>query len=184
MLSLTRKTDYALISLVHLANLEKGQTASAREIAEIYALPKALLMNILKQLGHSGLVESLRGARGGYTLAKPTNKVSVLDVLISMEGRFELTRCCRNSPVDQGECGPHDKGCPITCSMQKLHSFMKIFLQAVTLDSIANHDVDGALAEIGWNPPADLLHRAEPTYERELALSGVSSNGTATNGRL
>jgi len=176
MLSLTRKTDYALISLTHLAKLDKGETASAREIADLYELPKALLMNILKQLCHAGMIESMRGARGGYQLAHHPSEISVLDTLIAMEGRFELTRCCRNTPVPQGECGPNDKGCPISCSMKRLHAYMRLFLQAITLERIVDHDVDGALADIGWNPPGDLLACSNES-EEQLAAAASSSNG-------
>ncbi|NQU76949.1 MAG: Rrf2 family transcriptional regulator, partial [Planctomycetes bacterium] len=75
MLSLTRKTDYALLALTHLA-AEPAAVISAREMAEQYCLSQPLLMNVLKQLSASGLVSSVRGARGGYTLAKSAEQIT------------------------------------------------------------------------------------------------------------
>src|SRR3954469_11808548 len=67
MLSFSRKTDYALIALAHLAG-RAGQTASAREIAETYRLSVSLFIKILKVLQHKAIVRSVRGVKGGYQL--------------------------------------------------------------------------------------------------------------------
>ena len=75
MLTLTRKTDYALIALTHLAQARE-RCICAREIAEKYGLPSALLMNLLKQLAQKGLVKSSRGPRGGYTLGAPPGQIT------------------------------------------------------------------------------------------------------------
>src|SRR5262245_25494766 len=64
MLSFSRKTDYALIALSHLARLQ-GRTVSAREIAQAYGLPQALVMNVLKAMHRAGIVSSVRGVKGG-----------------------------------------------------------------------------------------------------------------------
>ena len=68
MLTLNRKSDYALISLSHLGRC-RGTITSAREIADTYQIPLPLLMNILKQLTREGIIASARGAKGGYRLA-------------------------------------------------------------------------------------------------------------------
>ncbi|MGB9625707.1 MAG: RrF2 family transcriptional regulator, partial [Phycisphaerae bacterium] len=76
MLALTKKTEYALIALTCLARAE-SRWVSAREISAQYGIPLALLMNILKTLAQSGLIRSVRGARGGYVLARPASDISV-----------------------------------------------------------------------------------------------------------
>ena len=65
MLSLTKKTDYALIALAYLAE-RPDRTVSAREIAGGFQMPVALVMNILKTLHHAKWLASTRGAKGGY----------------------------------------------------------------------------------------------------------------------
>ncbi len=79
MLRLSKKADYALISLADLAE-HAGQVISAREIAERCSLPVALLMNILKALHQRGILRSVRGASGGYQIAADLSALSLLDL--------------------------------------------------------------------------------------------------------
>jgi len=81
MLSFSRKTDYALIALAHLAG-RAGVTASAREIAVTYDLPVSLLMKILKALHHYGIVSSTRGVKGGYVLDYDLSQLSLYDLIV------------------------------------------------------------------------------------------------------
>src|SRR5690348_9902825 len=90
MFSFSRKADYALIALGHLAGRD-GQTVSAREIAETYVLPQALIMKILKALHHAGIVSSLRGVNGGYRLALDLHQVSLYQ-LIDIVRQIDRTR--------------------------------------------------------------------------------------------
>src|SRR5882724_6620780 len=96
MLSLSKKTDYALIALAYLAE-RPGRTASAREIAEARNLPSALLMNILKELHHHGIVQSIRGVKGGYQIAVDLKAKSLHDVVVAMEGPVRLVECAEES---------------------------------------------------------------------------------------
>lgn len=70
MLKLTKRTEYGLIALVHLAE-HTGRVISAREIGEQYPVPRRLLAEVLKDLQHASLIDSQRGAHGGYSLAHP-----------------------------------------------------------------------------------------------------------------
>jgi Rrf2 family protein len=79
MLRLSRKADYALISLGYLAE-RSGKVLSAREIAENCRIPQQLLMNLLKVLHGHGILRSVRGASGGYQLAGDLNRLSLLDL--------------------------------------------------------------------------------------------------------
>ena len=70
MLKLSKKVDYALIALMHLAQQDEG-ASSAREVATIYGMPQDLLAKVLQKLTRSGLVVSHQGMKGGYSLARP-----------------------------------------------------------------------------------------------------------------
>ncbi len=76
MLTLTRKTEYGLIAMCHLARIGR-KVVSARDIAEEHNVPLALLMNVLKKLNRAGLVNSVRGARGGYVLNSEPGQVRI-----------------------------------------------------------------------------------------------------------
>jgi Rrf2 family protein len=92
MLTLTRKTDYALIALTHLSQ-NKESCTSAREIATLYGLPLPLLMNVLKLLGQQGLAKSSRGPKGGYQLARSPNEITLHDIILAVEGPIQLVQC-------------------------------------------------------------------------------------------
>ena len=79
MLSFSRKTDYALVALAHLAG--RAGVASAREIGQTYGLPIALMMKILKRLQRNGIIKSVRGVNGGYRLGLDLHTVSLYDLL-------------------------------------------------------------------------------------------------------
>ena len=79
MLRLSKKADYALISLAYLAE-HRGHVVPAREIAERCQLPLPLLMNILKVLHQRGILRSVRGASGGYSISADLNRLSLLEL--------------------------------------------------------------------------------------------------------
>jgi Rrf2 family protein len=95
MLCLSKKSEYALVALAHLAE-HPGRTASAREIAQARSLPVALLMNILKNLQAHGLLRSTRGVRGGYQIAGDLNSLSLCDLIAIVE-------CVANA--GEADCG-------------------------------------------------------------------------------
>jgi Rrf2 family protein len=93
MLRLSKKVEYGLIALRHLALLPAGASATAREIAEEYALPYELCAKTLSQVSKAGLAASIQGVRGGYTLAKAPGKINLHEVIEAIEGEPALTEC-------------------------------------------------------------------------------------------
>ena len=71
MLRLSKKADYALMAMKHLAMRPDAPSASAREIAEQYDIPIELMAKVLQRLARRGLVTSHQGTRGGYRLGRP-----------------------------------------------------------------------------------------------------------------
>ncbi len=138
MLSLTRKTEYALIALTHLVRRE-GKPASARDIAQKYHLPVALLMNTLNELTHHELVRSTRGARGGYRLARSPETITLAEVIDATEGPLKLTACTGHEGhvAAEEDCDLHDV-CPLQGPVQWVHSRLEQFLGDVTLAHLAS----------------------------------------------
>jgi Rrf2 family protein len=136
MLSLTRKTHYALIALTHLASEPTG-CSSARQIAAVYRLPLPLLMNLLKQLTQQELVRSVRGPRGGYTLALPPDKIRLTDVVRAVEGPIHVTQCVPDQAVnpedDDADSCVRMASCPIRASLEMVHNKMIRYLDSITL---------------------------------------------------
>lgn len=138
MLSLTRKTGYALIALTYLAGRRSG-LASAREIAEAYKLPTALVMNILKTLQHAGMLMSMRGTKGGYRLTADLNQITLLRLIEVLEGPVKLADCMA-AGRDGGSADPElckiAPGCPIKGAIRELHERIVKILDNLPLSDI------------------------------------------------
>lgn len=85
-MKITARTEYATLAVLELALREGGSHVQAREIAEVRGIPLKFLEQILSQLRTAGLVRSVRGASGGYTLARPAEEISLQDVVAAVEG--------------------------------------------------------------------------------------------------
>ncbi len=105
MLRLSKKADYALIAMKHLAMREGGGTSSAREIAEEYNIPVELMAKVLQRLARRGLLVSQQGTRGGYHLAKGPESISVADVIQAIDGPLTVTACSHQND----QCGQFAK---------------------------------------------------------------------------
>ncbi|MGH9160848.1 MAG: RrF2 family transcriptional regulator [Vicinamibacteraceae bacterium] len=93
MFRLSKKADYALIAMKHLALGDEHASASAREIAEQYDIPVELMAKVLQRLVRRDLLVSHQGTRGGYTLARPPSLISVADIIEAVDGPVTMTAC-------------------------------------------------------------------------------------------
>ena len=137
MLTLTRKTEYGLIAICHLAQVGP-KVVSARDIAEQHIVPLPLLMNVLKRLNRVGYVSSVRGARGGYMLAVDPERLSLADVIDAVEGPVHLVRCVNTT--GKGRKCDRSSQCLIRGSVSKVHVGLRKFLGAVTIADLALRD--------------------------------------------
>lgn len=151
MLTLTRKTDYALVALATLADAAPAQL-SARELARRAKLPLPALRNILKSLGGCGLLCSEQGAHGGYRLARSADSVTIADVVDAIEGPVRFTPCCGGTPgamtaVTAGESPavaqpcPLEDSCLIKGAVRRLHGRLMGLIRQVTIaDLLCNRE--------------------------------------------
>ena len=93
-MQVSRKIDYALRAVIHLADAEAAERiCSVGEIATKERIPRQFLEKIVQELIHKGLVRSRRGPRGGYVLARPADKLTFRDVIEAVEGPIALNNC-------------------------------------------------------------------------------------------
>jgi len=163
MLSLTRKTDYGLVALAFLGQRRREDAGpiSARAIAERFDLPASLLSNVLKELNHAQLVDSVRGKHGGYQLAGDPGKITLAEVFTALEGPLRFAACAQQLPI---LAGPDDEemapcGCPIAgeCLIRtpilRLHQRLQSFFDQTTLaDLIPPHDAPTSEASMPIMP--------------------------------
>ncbi|MBA4067125.1 MAG: Rrf2 family transcriptional regulator [Isosphaera sp.] len=148
---LSRKADYALLILSYLHRKPVGGTA--RAIAEASGLSRPFVANILKELGHHGFVQSHRGVKGGYVLARPADTVTLAELLESVEDGFRLTVCNTGSgrATDAGhENCSHAGACTLKGSIAEVHRRLLAVLRSITLAEL--FDPAGGLSQ-----PAALL---------------------------
>lgn len=145
MLSLTRKTDYALVALSYLAKRwQQGEGAvSARQIAKCFGLPQPLLMNILKSLAQADLLRSTRGVQGGYELSCSPAEISVMEVVCAIEGPAQLTACSNGLPIVGQGCEIAED-CPIREPIRQLHCRINRLLEQMTLEQMIEEDTEDA----------------------------------------
>src|ERR687897_276759 len=105
MLRLSKKADYALMAMKHLAQQRDAASISAREIAEQYDIPIELMAKVLQRLVRTGLLTSHQGTRGGYTLSRASTTISVADVIQAIDGPFTVTACS----TDKNDCEQFSK---------------------------------------------------------------------------
>lgn len=116
---------------------------SARKLAELARVPLPMLTNILHQLLHHGLVESTRGAQGGYRLARQPNEITLFDMIEAVEGPVKLTLCCCDAAALDATHNRCDLewDCSIKEPVRRVHASLRRFLAQVALSQIAGDNV-------------------------------------------
>jgi len=127
MLRVSKLTDYATEVMAVLATAP-ARVHSAQELAERVRLELPTVSKLLKQLANAGLIESFRGANGGYRLARAPERISIADVVTAMEGPIGMTECSAQS----GLCD-HEAHCGVRVNWQRINQAIAGALASVTL---------------------------------------------------
>jgi Rrf2 family protein len=149
MLRLSKKADYALMAMKHLALRGEHGASSAREIAEQYDIPIELLAKVLQRLVRRGLLASHQGTRGGYELAQAPARISVADVIQAIDGPVTVTACA----TDEGPCEQFEK-CNVRDPLWRVRERILSALGECTIAELAK-DTPPAPAS---TPRAAVLH--------------------------
>lgn len=132
MLRLSKKADYALIAMKHLATRPDAASASAREVAEQYDIPVELMAKVLQRLARRGLVTSHQGTRGGYRLSRPVAQISVADIIEAIDGPLNVTACS----TEAENCGQYSK-CSVRDPLWKIKDRIVSALATCSLEEIS-----------------------------------------------
>ena len=126
MLKMNKLTDYGTLVLVQLA--KESKLSSAHKVARATHLGRPTVSKLLKTLAHAGLVVSERGARGGYTLARPAVEISAAEIIDALEGPVAITEC---SSI-KGRCDLQSN-CQVSTAWQKINFGIRRALSEVSL---------------------------------------------------
>jgi len=131
MMRISTKFRYGLRAMVDLASNETKGPVLVKQIADRQRISKKYLDNLLASLKNAGLVRSVRGAKGGYSLAKPAAKITVHEAAVALEGAPNLVDCV----VDPTVC-PHMPYCPTNEFWKSMSETMEKFMRGTTLEDL------------------------------------------------
>lgn len=127
MIRIGKLTDYAMLILSHMAKHDSA-VLSAASLAEALHLSPPTVSKVLKILSDGQLVSSIRGAEGGYHLARKATEISLADIIAAMEGDFAMTECCEKN----GLCAI-DTMCAMRENWRKINNIIHALLGKLTL---------------------------------------------------
>jgi len=125
---LSKKADYSLIAVKHLAMHRTDHACSASEISEEYGISTTLMAKVLQRLAREGLVAAKHGSAGGYQLAKEPGQVSALDVISAIDGPVLITSCV----TSHGHCETTDR-CSVREPLRRVNESILHVLSTVTI---------------------------------------------------
>ena len=129
-LNLTKKADYWLFLLTILAT-GKSEIKSIKTIADKNVLSLSFLQKIARELQKGGLITAERGKFGGYQLTKNPEKITLKEILETLEGPIAIAPCFMNSP--RNLCCSHKPFCAIKNGLKKINEEIKASLLSKTL---------------------------------------------------
>jgi Rrf2 family protein len=137
MFRFNKDMEYALISLVEMTRQPEGGLLSARELSERYAIPYKLLARILQKLSSDGVVNAVKGPRGGYMLAEDAKVVRLGRIIRAVRGDERIADCL----TDEGSCAQDDCGCTIKPIVRVFQDKWVKFVENTTLDEFARSEL-------------------------------------------
>ena len=133
MLKLSKKADYGLIAVRHLAMKHSSGACNSKEIARTYGIPTELLAKILQKLVKNGLLISHQGAEGGYALARDPGTVTAFEVIRAIDGPLLITSCV----TSHGDCSQAPT-CTVKEPLSKVNDIIVQALNSVTISSLGD----------------------------------------------
>src|SRR5215813_147583 len=126
------------MAMKHLAEHQQNGACSAKDVAEAYGIPQEVLAKILQRLAKAGLLKSLHGINGGYTLARPAHTISAFEVIQAIDGPLFITSCI----TVRGECGQSDR-CNIREPLRKVNDSIEAVLKRIKISHMKEEPEEG-----------------------------------------
>ncbi len=143
MLRISKLTDYGIVLLARFAGAARDAQLSAREMAEATELPLPVVSKMLKELASAGLLESLRGSKGGYRLVRAPDAITVAEIVHALEGPIALMEC----NAGPGHC-EQEARCQVQEPWHRINRAVHDALARVTLADLARPPASAALLGI------------------------------------
>jgi Rrf2 family transcriptional regulator, iron-sulfur cluster assembly transcription factor len=132
-MQITRSEEYGLRGLVFLAKQPPEKVTLVSEVSREQNIPETFLAKIFQRLSKAGLLRSVRGANGGFTLRKPAHEITMREIIEALEGPIALNRCL----LRKGEC-EEEKICPLHTVWEEVQQRFLEILDNTTMEDLAN----------------------------------------------
>lgn len=129
MLRITKITDYGFILLAHMANQEEGALHNAKDLSSSIDIPLPTVSKVLKILTQGGILKSHQGSKGGYSLAKPTDRITAAEIIEAIEGPVAITECSSAEGCD--------RNCAVSPSWKRVNGAVIGALDGLKLSDMA-----------------------------------------------
>ena len=152
MLRLSKLTDYGTVVLAFMAG-EPDAVHAAADVAAATRVALPTVSKLLKVFARAGLVTSFRGAHGGYSLARPADSITAVEIIDAIEGPVAITQCS----LDHSHCGI-ESVCGVGHNWQRISLVIREALKTVTLAQLARPAIS-ELARVDMNTLRGTLRR-------------------------
>lgn len=132
MIRMSKSTDYAVVLMTYIASEKAERTFTARDLTSTSHLPAPMVSKILKALTRGGVLNSHRGVKGGYSLARSPEDISIAEILEALEGPLAIMQCIGEVP----SCGIESL-CPSRTSWQRINAAVQATLDGISLEEMA-----------------------------------------------
>lgn len=132
MFKVSKKTEYGILALQHMAAQQNQRISTVKEISESHRIPPALLAKILQTLARHRIIHSVQGAMGGYVLLKEPGAITFAEVLQAIEGPIRITDCYQ----DDHACERFDQ-CALKGSLSGVQKDLTNYFETVTLADLS-----------------------------------------------
>jgi Rrf2 family protein len=133
MLKITRKIEYSLVALQHLAMSRQGELTTAKEISDTYGLPFDVVAKVMQSLCQSGVLKSEQGPTGGYLVQRDLTKISFFELVETLEGPMGLARCLHHDKPTPCEIASK---CNIISPMNYLNEKLSDFYREISISEL------------------------------------------------
>lgn len=143
MFKLSKKADYGLIAVKHLAMHRDQHACSANEIADEYGISSTLMAKVLQKLARQSLVAAKHGSSGGYQLSKTPDQISALEVITAIDGPVLITSCV----TSHGNCDATSK-CSVREPLRRVNESILNVLGTVTIAQMSEEPQEHVLVAL------------------------------------
>ncbi|MFZ4714392.1 MAG: RrF2 family transcriptional regulator [Bacteriovoracaceae bacterium] len=132
MIKINRKVEYALMCLKHMGSLHSEELTSARELCDLYHMPFDTVSKVMQQMNSVQILHSVKGVKGGYTLAKPLSQITYMELSELIEGKSFEMKC------ESNHGGPCEliNTCNIISPVQKINFHVAGLFKELTLEEL------------------------------------------------